>query len=51
MHRQWCVMLIVWLSACSAAMSNPAATPPASRGDQFAEERKVWSKIKSSRET
>jgi protein-L-isoaspartate(D-aspartate) O-methyltransferase len=39
MRRLWCVMLIVWLSACSAATPTPAATPPASPFDQFAEER------------
>ena len=39
MRRLWCVMLIVWLSACSAATPSPAATPPASPFDQFAEER------------
>jgi len=39
MHRLACVMLIVWLSACSAATPSPAATPPASPFDQFAEER------------
>ena len=39
MRRLACVMLIVWLSACSAATPSPAATPPASPFDQFAEER------------
>jgi hypothetical protein len=39
MRRLLCVMLIVWLSACNAATPAPAATPPASPFDQFAEER------------
>ena len=39
MRRLLCVMLIVWLSACSAVTPTPAATPSASPFDQFAEER------------
>jgi protein-L-isoaspartate(D-aspartate) O-methyltransferase len=39
MRRLACVMLIVWLSACGAVTPTPAATPPASPSDQFAEER------------
>jgi len=38
MRRLACIMLIVWLSACSAVTPAPAVTP-ASPLDQFAEER------------
>jgi len=34
-----CVMLIVWLSACSTVTPTPVATPLAAPFDQFAEER------------
>ncbi len=39
MRRLSCIMLIVWLSACSAVTPAPAATPRPSPLDQFAEER------------
>ncbi len=39
MCRLCCVMLIVWLSACSAVTPTPAATLPASPSDPFVEER------------
>jgi protein-L-isoaspartate(D-aspartate) O-methyltransferase len=39
MRRLWCVMLIIGLSACSAATPTPAATPSDSTLDQFAGER------------
>jgi protein-L-isoaspartate(D-aspartate) O-methyltransferase len=35
MRKLWCVILIIWLSACGTATPTPAATSP----EQFAEER------------
>src|SRR5512134_3823524 len=39
MRRLWCVMLIIWSSACSAGTPTPAVTSSTSPFDQFAEER------------